>query len=625
MSDAPPEGSRQRLARLGDRTSPALVVGYLLIGLMPYLLLEWIPTDEGLLGQTAERVLAGERPHRDFDDPYTGGLAMLHAAVFAVMGPSILATRVTLWAGSAALAGLVYLLARRVVSRAGASLAAVLALTLGVSRYFASMPSWYNAICALACLWALLRWGESRRSGWLVAAGAAAGVSMTFKVIGIYLVPAMLLAILHAEWATSRAVMSEDVDPSARGMFAFKALGLSAFLMTLTKLVSFRLDAADIWQFLVPAGLLSALLLEREWIEPAGPFLPRLRTLVGHGVLLILGLALPLIAFALPYGSDVGSLVHGVFVAPFSRLDGVTGPLPPLAESLLVTLPLAGMLWLGVSTGVVDRWDRRSAWLFVLLTIVAIAFAREPVVYQAGIRSLTALLPVAVGCALFAARRSDQGFEAVAVCAVAAMFAFVQVPYWHPNYSAYTMPLLVLVVLYAAVTGSRTGLPQPRRTLVVAGTGYLLLGALVQGPASDAFSRDRFVPSEERAPSLLGLPRARGLGVSPDEKRIYEQVIADVTAHSAPGDAIWAGPDAPEIYFLAERRNPTRFFYEILADPNTREKDILQAIEDADVSVIVINRTPDFSRFSADFARTLMARFPHAVDRQWYEVRWRQQ
>ncbi len=625
MSDAPPEDSRQRLARLGDRISPALVVGYLLVGLMPYLLRDWIPTDEGLLGQTAERVLAGELPHKDFDDPYTGGLAMLHAAVFAVLGPSILATRVTLWASSAAIAGLVYLLARRVVSRAGASLAAVLALTLGVSRYFASMPSWYNALCALACLWALLRWGESRRSGWLVAAGAATGISMTFKVIGIYLVPAALIAILYAEWATSRQGVAPDAAPGARGMFAFKALGLGAFLVALTKLISFRLDAADIWQFLVPGALLSALLLEREWREPAGPFLPRLRTLMRHGALLLIGLALPLVAFAVPYGGKVDALLHGVFVAPFSRLDGVTAPLPPLAESLLVALPLAAMLWRGVSMGVVDRWDQRSAWVFVAFGVVAITFAREPVVYQAGVHSLAALLPVAVGCALFAARRSNQGFEAVAVCAVAAMFAFVQVPYWHPINSAYTMPLLVLVVLYTTVTGWRTGLPQPRRTLMAAGVGYALLGALIQGPASDAFSRDRYIPAEERAPSLLGLPRARGLGVSPDEKRIYEQVVADVAAHSAPGDAIWAGPDAPEIYFLAERRNPTRFFYEILADPATRERDILEALETADVSVIVINRTPDFSRFSGDFARALMQRFPHAVDRQWYEVRWRQQ
>src|SRR5262249_54128475 len=39
----------------------------------------WIPTDEGYLGQSAERVLGGELPHRDFDDLFTGGLSMFYA------------------------------------------------------------------------------------------------------------------------------------------------------------------------------------------------------------------------------------------------------------------------------------------------------------------------------------------------------------------------------------------------------------------------------------------------------------------------------------------------------------------------------------------------------------------
>jgi hypothetical protein len=35
----------------------------------------WIPHDEGTLGLSAERVLRGDLPHRDFDEVYTGGLS----------------------------------------------------------------------------------------------------------------------------------------------------------------------------------------------------------------------------------------------------------------------------------------------------------------------------------------------------------------------------------------------------------------------------------------------------------------------------------------------------------------------------------------------------------------------
>ena len=39
----------------------------------------WIPHDEGQLGHTAERIVNSELPHRDFVEPYTGGLSYLHA------------------------------------------------------------------------------------------------------------------------------------------------------------------------------------------------------------------------------------------------------------------------------------------------------------------------------------------------------------------------------------------------------------------------------------------------------------------------------------------------------------------------------------------------------------------
>ncbi len=46
----------------------------------------WYPHDEGTLGQSAERVLQGEVPHRDFDEVYTGLLSYLHAAAFSAGG-----------------------------------------------------------------------------------------------------------------------------------------------------------------------------------------------------------------------------------------------------------------------------------------------------------------------------------------------------------------------------------------------------------------------------------------------------------------------------------------------------------------------------------------------------------
>src|SRR5690349_18042525 len=76
----------------------------------------WIPHDEGMLAQIAERILAGQMPHRDFDDPYTGGLGYLHAIAFLVLGPRILSLRIVLFLIALAWIPAVFTIARRSVS-----------------------------------------------------------------------------------------------------------------------------------------------------------------------------------------------------------------------------------------------------------------------------------------------------------------------------------------------------------------------------------------------------------------------------------------------------------------------------------------------------------------------------
>src|SRR2546430_11810827 len=56
----------------------------------------WVPHDEGTLGLSAERVLRGELPNRDFDD-YTGGLTFVHALAFRELGISSISMRSVLF------------------------------------------------------------------------------------------------------------------------------------------------------------------------------------------------------------------------------------------------------------------------------------------------------------------------------------------------------------------------------------------------------------------------------------------------------------------------------------------------------------------------------------------------
>src|SRR5258707_1681615 len=76
----------------------------------------WDPDDEGTLGQSAERVLHGEMPHRDFDDPYTGGLAYVDAFVFKLFGINLFWLRVFLFVCFLAWVPSIYALAREFLS-----------------------------------------------------------------------------------------------------------------------------------------------------------------------------------------------------------------------------------------------------------------------------------------------------------------------------------------------------------------------------------------------------------------------------------------------------------------------------------------------------------------------------
>jgi len=136
-----------------------------------YLTRGWVPHDAGSLAQSAERVLAGELPHRDFDDIYTGGLSFLHALAFRLFGTSLLSLRLVLFAAFLAWLPAVYYVAGRFVAPLAAGLATLTAALWTVPNYSEAVPSWYNLFLAVLGVAALLRHLETGGRRWLVAAG----------------------------------------------------------------------------------------------------------------------------------------------------------------------------------------------------------------------------------------------------------------------------------------------------------------------------------------------------------------------------------------------------------------------------------------------------------------------
>src|SRR5450759_3184987 len=87
-------GVRSQSAKASSRGRLLFVLVFLLSAL--YMAHElkrgWVPWDEGTMAESAERVLHGELPHRDYHEGYTGGLSYLNAAAFPVFGTNLVST-----------------------------------------------------------------------------------------------------------------------------------------------------------------------------------------------------------------------------------------------------------------------------------------------------------------------------------------------------------------------------------------------------------------------------------------------------------------------------------------------------------------------------------------------------
>lgn len=122
----------------------------------------WVPHDDGMLAQSADRVLHGQLPHRDFDEVYTGGLDYVHALGFRVFGENLMSLRKVLFIFYGLWVPVLYYCATRFGGPVASGLIVLLGVAWGVPNYPASMPSWYNLFFATFGLAALLRYLETR-------------------------------------------------------------------------------------------------------------------------------------------------------------------------------------------------------------------------------------------------------------------------------------------------------------------------------------------------------------------------------------------------------------------------------------------------------------------------------
>jgi hypothetical protein len=579
---------------------------------------QWVADDEGLLAQTAERVLRGEVPHRDFADAYTGGQAYFHALAFKLGGVSLLVLRYALLLVAAVWIPVLFIVASRVATPLAALPLTALAIAWSVPNYSAPMPSWYNLFFATFGFAAILRFIDTHRRSWLVGAGVAGGISFLFKITGIFYVAAVLLFLLV------RAVRSQARGPAAFGgarqSIVAGWLLLTAFVLGLVQFIAPVASAEHVFHYVLPGAAMAAVAGAEMW-RFGGMGSRAVRLLAIDLLLFLSGVVAPVAVFAARYAAvgELGTLMQAWFLAPTTRY--ASAAFPPLA--LPVTVPAVLLLLLAVgfasargrvqavAAGVLvglpaflwlvtgPTWFYRILWLGFAQTI--------PLMVLTGAAVLVALRRTSIDPGAW-----DRLFFALTI---AALCSLIQVPFAAPIYFCYTAPLTLLA---AGALWKATGAPRSAGLAALA-AGYTLFAVLwLNGHGVDELGLK--APEPER---LVRLPQERARLLVPElDARIYTAII-DTLQRRARGGYTFAAPEAPEIYYLTGLRNPTRVLFEFTERYQHAADSTLARLHEHGITAVAINRDPKFSPpLSVELQAGLARAYPHSVAIGKFLVRW---
>jgi len=573
----------------------------------------WVPADDGTLAQSALRVLQGQLPHRDFVEGYTGGLSVIHALAFRVLGVNLMSLRICVFLFFLAWIPIVYLIALRFTSVLAAGLITLLAVSWSFPNYPAAMPSWYNLFFATFGAAALLRFLEVRTRRWLFVAGVCGGVSILIKVIGAYYIAGALLFLAFLEQSEGQR---EGTRKSSWGYRMFSAAALLAFLSTLIYVLHARLSWAEFYHFVLPSATLVGLILlgERRVAEgTAARFTALVRLVVPFGC----GVLSPLAAFLTPYAMSgaVHTFVSGVVSSAAARASDLAVIRPAPMQYAVFVLPLIGLLAAAMYW---DKFQGRAVGAAMGLAAVVIAVrAKQSISILSGVWfsavMLTPLVVVLGAVAVLAARKrggcAKLGEQRVALLvSLAATCSLVQYPFAAPIYLCYALPLTLLALTAIVATSKKQ-----RGTYVLTSVAvlYLIFGVVTLVPMHLAE-----LTHEVGHMDKLLLPRG---GIQIEGASFFEDLSHFLQEHS-PNGLLYAGNDCPELYFLSGLKNVTR------DDGGAPAEEVLKALQSTDVKVVVINEGPFFpsSKMSPEVRAEVMRKFPESRLVGIFRVFWRQ-
>jgi hypothetical protein len=588
----------------------------------------WIPSDDGTLALSAEHVLQGELPHRDYHELYTGLLSYLNAAAFRMFGTNLASMRYMLFLFCLAWVPANYYVASRFVSAPLAGAVTLLAVAWGPPNWATAMPSWYNLFFATFGLAALLRYIEVQSRRWLIVAGICGGISFLFKMTGLYFVAGALLFLAFREQ------MSRSTKPTHRSGIVwyrvFLILSVFSYEALLLALLRKQANVATYFYFWLPNLAIGATIIWYEFYVGGNQdrrfsFLFRELAFFGAGV------AFPIAAFLTPYllTGSLSRFLTDLLIQPRGMI--LSGSLRPpvqwFLEGSVVNLLLIGVVLLTRSRTPPKPWEVILLGLPLALLIPVFLFLAHQarVFYQLVWSTIWVLAPwvVVLGAGMLVRRSMLNRLEFMQrqrlfiTLSVTAGCSLIQFPFTDTIYFCYIAPLVLL-----SATAVVSLMDQPPQLAVSGMMCFCFLYAVFE--LTPGFVDHLGV---EYAPDIqtvrLSLPRGGGLLVSAATAREYEELDSLIRQH-ARGEYILAAPRCPEVYFLYGFRPPTRDFFSFSDDFGQRPERVLTTLQGHHINLIVLNHEDSIfvQPVPNDLHRALEREFPSRAETGNFEVRW---
>lgn len=368
---------------------------------------------------------------------------------------------------------------------------------------------------------------------------------------------------------------------------ALLALGLVVVI------VSGRLGAGELVGLLLPITVLCIAVALLGWraSAPRDPAKGHERAVAAEAAVFLAGVGVPIALLVAPYAvtGSVGALLEGVLITPRSRLEFASYSMPN-PSALLWAVPVVALF---LVRSRLTEWRRPVfdvAASAVVVLLVATGANNES--YSVIWSTARALAPFVIVLGAFAFLRRGEasvGLQPRVVATIILVGGFstlLQFPFAAPVYFCYVAPL----VLLAAIAGMRSfGLADGLLP------GVVLIALVVFGVRQLDRQSLLSLGSEYRVdPQIAIIDGDRAsIRVLPEVKREYDRVHELVMQHRPIGQPIFAGPDAPEIYFLTKSRNPTPSILDFLDTSGiTRGNELVRLLVEEDVRIVVVNHAP---------------------------------